>query len=76
MISLGREPQVPGVTTPRSPRRGRQILAAASAAASDLIFLSPLRGFPYFFFSRTWGSRPRLSILRRSAARHHVTTFR
>jgi len=51
MISLGREPQVPGVTTPRSPRRGRQILAAASAAASDASrYFSIIRETPQRLF--------------------------
>ena len=52
------------------------ILSVPCAAGITAIFLSPLRGFLNFFSFLSWGSRPRLCICRRSAARDRVTTFR
>ncbi len=74
MLSLGRKPQEPEIRKMSSPRRGRQICDVVHTARITAKYLSPLRGF-FSFLSLSWGSRPRLSICRRSAARKRMTTF-
>ena len=74
MIILGREPQDTNEKILRKPRSGDRNIAVIPAAHGTTDVCRPLRGLRFYMSSLPWGSRPRLNICRRSAARPHDST--
>ena len=73
---MGVSPRLRTTNRHEAPGGGDRHLSVPRAADITAIFLSPLRGFLNIFSFVSWGSRPRLCICHRSAARNHMTTFR